>query len=279
MDKATLTRAVNLIFGAALFAPLAGCSGVLGIESDRTLEDDNQVTLAEQWRCLEDAAPAGSDASMVKQTLHFYDVTIPKMGKSVPGLSVRACPRIDFDCALPVSETVVSDAEGLAVVSVPSGFNGYYEAFGASSYQPYIIAEEEIHADSYADIPVASLAVAAAYAGAAGAKLEEGMGELLMTVRDCGGVPAAGTSFDVNARGASVEEDELIYLVNSLPTPGATETDVSGAAVIFNLAPGAVNATALLSDGGVEIASRSALIRGGWETQMRFYPAQLARSE
>ena len=278
MFKSSQRRTFEAFVGAAMLSALSGCSGVLGIESERTLSDSSKVSLPDEWSCLDDPAPVASTAPMLTQKLHLYDVTASNMAKPIANLSARACPRIDFECATPMSDVATSDAGGIVSLSVPNGFNGYYEVYGLSTYQPYIVAANIVHADTSADVPVAPLAVSAAYAAAGGTKLDPTMGTLLMTVRNCDNGTAGGVSFDVNSSGVSAGAD-LVYLVNSLPTAGAKETDTaSGAAVIFNLAPGAVNAEAKVSEGSFTIGSRAALMRAGWETQMAFYPDQLVVS-
>lgn len=278
MAKTIPLPALQAAFGALVLA-LSGCSDVLGIESERTLDDrGNELTLPAEWSCLGEAVPAASSAAMLTQTLHFYDVTVSSMGQPISGLTVRACPRIDFDCATPISAAVTSNEGGIAAVSVPTGFNGYYEVSGRAGYQPYIVVESTIRENATTDVPVAPLQISAAYASAAGTTLDDQKGILLMTIRNCDDVAVPGVSFDVSSSGAVPAPSKLIYLVNSLPTGNAQATDSSGAAVIFNIAPGAINATAKASDGTFTIATRSGPIRAGWETQLHFYPDQLEKA-
>ena len=263
---------LRLALGVIGAVSLVGCSSVLGIDSERSLATDNNTgPLPAEWACLRDPVPAASKVP-VKQTFHFFDGSIANF-PSVAGLTVRACQRIDFDCANPVAPGVVTGEDGLAVVTVPSGFTGFFEAFGRDDYQSIIMVERVANSEIKAEVSVVTKAVSAAYAAAAGTMYQEGMGNMTLIVRDCEGKPGTGISFDLKS---SSSTGSVVYLVNSLPTAGATATDASGVAVDFSLPPGALNASASASDGSFTVATRPGLARAGWLTQLSFYPDQLS---
>jgi hypothetical protein len=260
---------LQLVLGVLVATSLVGCSAVLGIDSERTVL--KETPLPEQWACLKDPVPTASRTTFT-QTLHFTDgatSTFP----SIAGLSVRACQRIDFDCTTPLAPAVLTGADGRAVLTVPSGFSGYYEVAGRDDYQSVIMVERVATSDASYEYSLVTKAIAAAYAAAAGAMYLPGMGNMTLIARDCKGAPGVGIAFALNSSGTPAS---IVYLANSLPTAGTTETDQTGVGVVFALTPGALNATAAASDGSFTLATRAGLVRSGWLTQLSFYPDQLS---
>jgi len=261
---------LQLALGVLLTASLVGCTGVLGIDSERTL-GVNAAPLPEQWSCLKDPVPTSSKTTFT-QTLHFIDGASANF-PSISGLSVRACQRIDFDCTSPLAPAVVTAADGVAVLTVPSGFAGYYEVTGRADYQSVIFVERIAVSDGAYEYSMVTKAVAAAYAAAADTMFQPGMANLTLVVRDCKGAPAAGIAFTLKSSGST---GSIVYLENSLPTAGTTQTDLTGVAASFALSPGALNGTAAAADGSFTVATRAALARAEWLTQISFYPDQLS---
>ncbi|HEX2672575.1 MAG TPA: hypothetical protein VHM25_16950 [Polyangiaceae bacterium] len=272
MLQHSMTRLAQFGLGVVVAASLLGCTGVLGIDSERTLA--TSAPLPAEWSCLDDTPPAPWAAATLNQRFKIIDKTgapaIPS--KPVAGLSVRACARIDFDCTSPVGPSVLTGTDGIASVSVPNGFSGYFEVTGRDEYQPLMILERPVTADALSEITVVNKKTFAAFAGAAGTTLHTDTGELALWSRNCNGVGASGLVFDIKSNG---DVGGVVYLANSLPTAEATQTDSSGVAEAFNVFPGTISATAKANDGSFEVANRSGVIRVGWQTQMNLYPDQL----
>jgi len=262
---------LQLALGALLATPLVGCTGVLGIDSERTL-GVNAAPLPEQWACLKDPIPATASKTTFTQTLHFFDGASANFS-SISGLSVRACQKIDFDCANPLAPAVVTAADGVAVLTVPNGFAGYFEVTGRADFQSAIFVERVAVSDAAYEYSMVTKAVSAAYTAAAGTMFQPGMANMTLVVRDCKGAPGAGIAFTLKSSGAT---GSIVYLANSLPTAGTTETDQTGVGVDFALTPGALNGTAAAADGSFTVATRAGLTRADWLTQISFYPDQLS---
>lgn len=100
------------------------------------LEDMCAATcIRHPWACLQDlVTPVAGTGPPITVTTRFYDA---ESGSPVPGLELRACRSSDISCATPLVQAVVTDAEGRAVLPLPTSFfDGYIELTDESGVYP-----------------------------------------------------------------------------------------------------------------------------------------------
>jgi hypothetical protein len=269
----------------------AGCSGILGIEADRYLVDAGPSGTADSgggggttdasdgaagadWSCLNTTAPPLGTGNVVL-TLFFNDVSGAATsgsfaGTPIPGVSVRSCGTLDLDCKNPISSAVADDG-GLAPISVPIGFDGYYEVDAGTNYTPTILSRSPQRADEQALQGMGSSALYALGAGLAGTTQDPNLSLAIVTAADCNSNPAPGVEFTVGAPGPN---ETVAYLENNLPSKSATATEATGSALVFNVPAGTLTLSAAMSGTHQPIRSVTALIRQGWVTFVQIRPDQ-----
>ncbi len=271
------TRTRTALGLAAAAVSIAGCSAVLGLETDRhvvaaeIIDAGVDSGLPYAWRCendpVPDAAPGPLHLKMFVNDVSTASSQNSFAGNPIPGASVNACSTLDIACATPVG-TATSDDAGIALMQVPSGFSGYYE-LRATGFTSAIAAHTPQLGDEYVQEGMANVALIAAGGGLAGVTLDPNpMGTAIVSVLDCDQAPAVGMQVEVGAPGAT---ETLVYLANSLPSASATETDTTGSAIIYNVPAGTLRLTASFAADHKPLRAMSTIARVGWVTfvQMR----------
>jgi hypothetical protein len=182
-------------------------------------------------------------------------------GTAIPGASVTACDTLDIACANPVGSATSNDA-GIALLTVPSGFDGYYQLM-ASGYTSAIASRSPQLGGEYVVQGMADLALIAAGGGLAGVKSDPNLATAIVSILDCNENPASNMTFEVGAPGPT---EKLVYLADSLPSASATQTDSTGSAIIYNASPGTLRLTASFASDNRTLRSISTLARVGWVT-------------
>jgi hypothetical protein len=159
-------------------------------------------------------------------------------GETLPGITARACPKLDTACDHPLTPDSVSDAAGVVGLTVEAGFDGYIELRGAETQPALFFLYPPVVADLNAPaLPLFRVADFQNVAAATGNSLLADHGHVFLGARDCLGAPAAGVSFGRTGLGPSAS---LFYLIGGLPAADAPATDGSGRAGFVNVAPGTV---------------------------------------
>ena len=189
---------------------------------------------------------------------------------SIAGTQVEACNLLDVGCQYPLSPATANNS-GVALVTVPGGFSGYYEV-NASSFTPTILSRPRQLSSEYAPQSLMTASLLQAAASFVGVTQDPNLGSAVVTVLDCTSTPAADITFTVPSPGPT---ETVVYLQDNLPTQGATATDlVSGSALIFNVPPGTLTVTASFAATGQVIRTVSPVAREGWVTYVEIRPDQ-----
>jgi hypothetical protein len=98
----------------------------------------------------------------------------------------------------------------------------------------------------------------------AGVTQDASKGFMLIVVDDCATGNVAGATIDVSPAGS------VVYLRNRLPSPAATNTDTSGAGVVFNVPAGQVTVSA--SVGATALRSHVVTVRANTLTRTSIRP-------
>ena len=275
-----------------LICGIAGCATVLGVDADRHLVADpdggrtpTTDDAAEDagsfpgvppiWECLNGASPPTPSGNV--EVEFFFNNSSGNsssgnedVGTPVPGADVHACNLLDVGCAYPFSDVVTNDG-GVALLTVPAGFTGYYE-MQAANFTPTILSRTKQYTSEYQAQGVADLTLLSAGAGFAGVTQDPNLTIAIVTVFDCATNPAANITFAVPKAGPG---EQVVYLLSNLPTQSATSTDiVSGSALIFNVPAGTLTVTAFFAATNEPIRTVSAIAREGWVTYVDIRPDQ-----
>jgi hypothetical protein len=261
---------------AVLVVAFAGCQSVLGLEGERHLADDAGTALTESettyaaeagadgdWTCLDTPIAAVTDATfgttLTLRDAASIDGQVRFSGTPVAGASVKACARLDLDCASPLGATT-SDGPGDASLTVPRGYDGYYEAVGAG-FVPTLYATTRARADERFWVTLIKEEFIGLFTSIVGIEHDPATGMAVLLAEDCATRAASGVTFELSPVGGG---SKLVYLVNTLPSITATSTDATGGAVMFDAPPGVLVVTAKL--GGRTLRTMSTVIRSGWVT-------------
>jgi hypothetical protein len=220
------------------------------------------------WACLQQPVPAPVAGSA--QAEFFFKSMSDNA--TIPGVQVQACEAIDFTCASPLSQATGDDT-GVALLTVPAGFSGYYEA-QASAFVPTILSRPPPASNEYVPQLLANAAILNAVPMVTGVTQDPTLGIAFLSALDCASSPAGGVVFSIGSAGPN---ERLVYLLSNIPSEGATQTDSSsGTALIFNVPPGLLTVTASLAATGVAIRTASASVRENWLTYVTIRPDQAA---
>lgn len=193
--------------------------------------------------------------------------------KPVVGAEVRACGKVDLDCASPVAPAATTDAAGLATFDLPvtevlGGFNGLFRVT-APEYMPTLAFYNPPIAGSMTlpTIPILRSLEFIGAAGALGITPNAERGHLIAVIQDCelSYMPGATVTISSADAGSTVG-----YFQGGFPTKEALATDGAGLAGGFNLPVGSVTVSAVL--GGKVVGSAQALIQKQTITQISVVP-------
>jgi hypothetical protein len=269
---------------AALCAAMltGGCSAVLGIESDRhvVVKDDTDSGpvltgdagtdsgVPPNWACIDDVAPAPAVGPVLLK-LFVNDVSTAASSNNFSGTpivaaSIRACGTLDLVCATPLATTASDDA-GIAVITVPPQFRGYYE-LTANGYTPSVISRPPQNLNEYSQQGVANITLLSLGGQLAGITPDPDLGIAIVSVIDCNNLPAADMIIDVGEQGPG---EKLVYLDKTLPSASAKATDSTGSAIVYNVPIRTITVSAKFADTGRVVRSISTLARSKWATYVQ----------
>ena len=286
---------VKVAMGAlGVIASAAGCASVLGIDSDRHLAttdsgapppaatadanlgtptpDANLYTdLPANWACLNDAVPDAGTGNVQLQ-LFFNDVA--NGGTPIAGAEVHWCNQLDLTCTN-AFDSVTTDDGGIATLTVPVGFDGYYEV-RATNYSPSILSRTPQLSSESQPQGTVNIAVLSSGASLVGVQQDPNLAIAIVGAADCTTTPAAGITFQVGAPGAT---EQVLYLADNYPSKSATKTDsVTGSAIIFNVPPGTFSVTASFASNNEAIRTATTIARQGWITFVQIRPDQASHT-
>jgi hypothetical protein len=294
---ATLPQSLWVGLGAAVVASGAaiGCATVLGIEPDRyyqapdeggspdeagggDAQDAGPVETAPVqppgWACLNDPVPA-TPSGNIDLHLNLTDVsgatTSGATGPPIAGAEVHACDKLDLTCT-GAFDSVMTDDAGVAALSIPGGFDGYYEVH-AQSFTNAVLSRPPLLAPESQQQGMARISLLQSAGALASVTQDPTKSIAIVTVEDCSAGVAAGVVFTV---GNAQPDETVVYLVNNLPSQSGTETDsVSGSALVFNVPVGTLTVTASFADTKAPIRTVTTIGRdNNWVTYVQIRPDQ-----
>ncbi len=286
--------AVAVVVWGAGFAA-AGCSSILGIESDRHLVTSDASTghgsdakadaQVDPWACLGQPFPGSGHPDPLDITLIVMDGLQPETsaggvdggsdlvtvnGAYLPGITVRACDLLDPGCDTP-SVTVVTDSDGRAAFSLPETFGGFFRMEGMLSGQPAIPVSLYTGAltmnEATGSLPAYELSqeglqilTGSLVQTPLALGPDAGAGHLLVNIYDCEDHQGSGVSFSYSSLGSGAQP---FYFSEGLPSTTGTETDGYGLGGAINVPLGAQTITAKVASSGAVVGTTTVVIRPG----------------
>lgn len=180
-----------------------------------------------------------------------FSVVDSMSSKPLPGAMVRACAREDQTCAPPQAQAT-ADAMGKGALLMPAhaaiglGFDGYY-AIDAAGEMPWRIFASSPVTLAHAPFnwTVGSMASFQSTIAGVGLTPDPTRGQIILDAADCVQSPAAGVSFKVTDGAGADLSKSVYYLSGGALNNVATETDFTGAGVLFNVPAGSLTVQAI----------------------------------
>jgi hypothetical protein len=224
---------------------------------------DGDDSLAPAWRCLDGLPPAAGPEAVAEPAR--VDIGFRDLFQAMPlrNLAVRACLAIDSSCTSPVSPSLSSDDEGRAVLDLYRGFDGYLEIQGQGILSSLVflpIVQQDQSLGTMGLVPDANLRT---FNTNFNAGIEFEKGHLVVFVRDCDGLPAAGVALETDVT------SRRFYMVGGLPEFTTERSSIAGVGGFLNIetAGARVVGSLTLEDGNAfAVGSRTFAIRQGWVT-------------
>jgi hypothetical protein len=269
------SRVVVAAVVVAAIAALAGCSSVLGIDSDRHLVDAgaDDASNGPSWSCLSGAVPTPPAMATVEFVIGDPSTAVNSSqpeGMPIPGLVVTACTRLDPDCSAPLATSVPTDATGQTKLVVPGGFDGYFETAASGSFLSAIYSHEPVEGSQLFQQSGMRSTLVMLAAMIVHVTLDPSAGTVIPYVLDCNSQRAASATIDVGALGPT---EHFYYLNQSIPSTTATATDDTGGAFALNVPAGSITVKASNAAGQL-VASTTTIVRAGRVTFVQLRPSQ-----
>ncbi len=224
---------------------------------------DGGADANDPWGCLNET-PTPSGTTPIDVQFVLYDaISAVVYGGSVdggtdlnildyvpqPGVSVAACGPLDPTCASPAAGPASTDDAGLATLSVPGAFTGFYSLQRADSvpelFYPgarLLAAEPSVHFPSSMTSNESFAELQSALGIPANTDTDAGPGVVSVTQFDCNDRHVSGATFV-----SSPAAQQTIYLQNNFPSRSATQTAPEGSGVLVNVPSGSVGITSILA--------------------------------
>jgi hypothetical protein len=181
--------------------------------------------------------------------------------QALPGVTARACRKLDVECSDQLGEQLVTDDAGKVTVTVDANFEGYVRFEGPSIVPGLYFFNPAVTSDlPQIPISIGGPDVIGLLALQAGAKQAADRGVALIAVRNCMGAVGEGVTL------SSSVHDELavpFYSEAGLPSGSATQTDSDGYGGLLNAGPGTHTFTATLAATGQRVGSATLLVQAG----------------
>ena len=285
MDRGASVDLHRITAIGAVAAACTACSG-FGGASDRLPEtfssieqlrdggidsNSSQNAAAADWSCLND--PPAFSPNVPGTEIVSYSLPVRSLfGAKLENLKAKVCLPADPLCSTPIGTVSGLTPEGLLVIQVPAGFNGFLEVT-ADAHVPYVFyMRRPVVRDLVDDVPLFPIPVAGVTQIAAlfNTEVVPELGLMTVAVVDCrwNRVPGATVSNNLGGR--------TFYFIDGLPNAAASATDSQGVGGFVNVPIRVVEVSAQVAADGRLIGTRSLVPRAGWLTGVQIRPAALS---
>jgi len=212
-----------------------------------------------KWACLGQAEPPSAVAlrPSVGLTLAVVD---PALQTTPAGLQVRACNRIDVECANPARPATGMSSDGLVHLSLDQGFNGFLEITSPSIVPFLFFVSRPLQTERQETLNVIGPGALQALAGVGDVVLDPTLGLLLLRAFDCQGELVSGVQVSNDAGG------QPFNFIDGLPSVGNDVSSLDGIVGYLNVPVGSVVGQGLELDKGQLTGRVNVVVRRGWFT-------------
>jgi len=191
-------------------------------KTDGGKNDAGPVVVAD-WSCMDEPKVVTPELGPFHVSLKLTDINA--MNPPPKGVQGQLCNKLDPDCASPLGDLQISDANGvMAFDAITKNFAGYVALTGAGFTPGLFFFNPPVYRDLDAiavqEIPPT---LVTGLISLLKQQNDPNGGIVLEHVTDCKGVNAAHVSFAANVQSAT-----RYYAIGGLPTTAATETDTAG---------------------------------------------------
>jgi len=247
-------------------------------EWDLSEEDVERGLLAADpsWACVPDSAEPSPVMGPNPLPLDYSVFVVDFITGMTPrNLRVRACYRGDIDCVRPATDQLAPDENGIVVLPLSVGFNGFLELTGDDVVPSILVFPDSLFPELIAQlepIPVALLTYQAllAFGESSQTMLDPQSGVISMNVFDCIGPDAANVRLELNVPALP------FAFVDGLPIAFLDTTTEDGTVGFANVLPGLVVVRAFRTETAELVGLETVLVRRGWLTFGNMMP-QFAR--
>jgi hypothetical protein len=261
--RCVLSLGLLLASGCSRFASELDVGGEIGTQPLQLNPAD--------WSCVSDEAgnPAMSPNS---PPLDFPISARDLLTGQIPvNLRIRACYRPDVSCSRPAVDWQSPAADGVVLLPLTEGFNGYLEIVGDDEVPTLYVLPAPLTSELIAalsTVPVSLLPPDALLAFGSTSQLAFDLtaGMLSINTFDCAGSGAPNVRLEVNVPAVP------FVIVDGLPIAGLDTTTDEGSAGFANVQPGLVVVRGFRADTMDSVGLETVLVRGRWVTVCSLMP-------
>ena len=273
--------------GIVISAVAAACSACSGFDGagDRLPETSSSAqqvseggfasntsvsTAAADLSCLND--PPASSPNVPATEMVSYSLPVRSLfGAPLENLVARVCLPADPMCSTPISIVKGLTPNGLLVIQVPAGFNGFLEVLADGHVPVVFYMRRPVVRDTVDELPLSPIPTAGVPQIAAlfNAEVLPELGLIAALVVDCRWNSVAGATISNNLGGRT------FYFANGLPSGAALATDSDGIGGFINVPIRPMELSGQLAADGRVIGTRTIVPRPGWLMAVLLRPASL----
>jgi hypothetical protein len=172
-------------------------------------------------------------------------------------LSVRACPKLDVECMVPLSDAVSVAADGFVHITTVQNFDGFLEITSPGYVPTLFFVNPPLTADRQDDFAIVTTQTLISLAALANVPIDAALGHLLIRTFDCEGEQTSGVEFS-NDKGG-----QPFTFVQGLPQVGTVVTTTDGIGGYVNVPVGYVVVTGREVAHDASSGTASVLVRAG----------------
>jgi len=221
-----------------------------------------------EWGCLGSVKWPSSGSGQVTLRVMVIDV----IAQAPPSdLEVRLCPKLDVDCTNPSPSNLQFSPEGMMMVTVNAGFDGYLEMKSPTITPSLFFMTKPVWEDTVIAgvLPVVSPEGFDGIAMAIGTTRDPEMGHTFVMTANCNDEPASGVRLEVGKQNVKTTR---YYMINNAPVGDALSTDPAGNGGFLNLDTGFAKITGYVAATGATIGEASFIVRAGAVSYPRIIP-------
>jgi len=207
------------------------------------------------WSCLDAPPPTPARRSTVT-----YTVTLVDSVTNAPpaGLSVQACDDVDVTCSRPATSKTGPGADGRVRLSMPQGFDGFFEILSDTTLPTRLYTDGTLSADADgATLELIDEMSVVSLASVVGVELRADSGLVLARAFNCKEELTSGVEFSNDTGGV------VFAFIDGLPIETAT-TGAEGLVVFANVPKGFTFIEGAVAGTGRLMGSTTAEVRPGY---------------